>query len=125
MAGKENHQLRLIPFFLALSALTAGEIILYEIWRRTGFLPKHVIVIVILLLTLPKAAIVLVYFMHLKFEKLFLVVVALFPLILVFIAVLTPLTDIKKVNIRTTDGHRVIPAIDKSSDPPPKDSSSP
>lgn len=79
---------------MALLALTAGEVILFEIWHRTEFVPKFVMVMMILVLTLPKAAIVMIYFMHLKFEKHFLVLIAVIPLIMVFVAILPTLTDI-------------------------------
>ena len=120
--SKHHGALRLLPFFLALSALTVGEVALYETWRQTQFVPKYVIVIIILALTLPKAAIVMIYFMHLRFEKLTLIVIALFPLVLVFIAVLTTLTDIRTIN-ESTDSpatHNV-----ESKTAPPSDKPSP
>jgi cytochrome c oxidase subunit IV len=96
--GSKTHSLRLMPFFIALSALTVGEVGLFELWRSTQFVPKIVVILIILALTLPKAAIVMIFFMHLRYEKLALIIIALAPLILVFIAILPPLTDIKTVN---------------------------
>ena len=89
-----------MPFFIALSALTVGEVGLFELWRSTQFVPKIVVVMIILGLTLPKAAIVMIFFMHLRYEKLVLIIIAVAPLILVFIAILPTLTDIKTVNAR-------------------------
>ncbi len=98
------HGLKLMPFFLALLALTAAEVGLYEWWVRTGVIPeggtekvfaipKFALVLLILIFTLPKAYIVLVYFMHLRFEKAIVVVLAVVPLLLVWICVLPTLTD--------------------------------
>ncbi len=100
MSGKHAHALPLWGLFLALLALTAGEVGLYEVWRHTLFVPKYVIVLIVLTLTLPKAAIVLVYFMHLRFERVLVVMLALVPLLLVFIAVLPPLTDIATLKLQ-------------------------
>lgn len=96
----KTHTLRLLPFFMALSALTVGEVGLFELWRSTQFVPKIVVVMIILGLTLPKAAIVMIFFMHLRYEKLVLILIAVAPLILVLIAILPILTDIKTVNAR-------------------------
>lgn len=99
MAGK-NHTVPLWGLFLALLALTAGEVGLYEVWRETQFVPKFVIVLIILVLTLPKAAIVMIYFMHLKFEKPLIVALAVGPLVFVLLAVLPTLTDIRTLKPR-------------------------
>lgn len=94
------HPVPLWGLFLALLALTAAEVGLYEIWRHTAaqgepFIPKLALVLIlIIVLTLPKAAIVLIYFMHVKFEKQLIVLLALVPFVFVFIAVLPTLTDI-------------------------------
>ncbi len=85
--------------FFALLALTAAEVLLYEIWHYTGvhyaqpFVPKYVIVLLILLFTLPKAAIVMIYFMHLKFEHQLVVALAIIPFFFAFLGVFTPLSD--------------------------------
>ena len=97
-----GHGLKLWPFFLALLALTAAEVGLYEYWRHSWeivdgqkeyFIPKFALVWLILVFTLPKAYIVLVYFMHLRFEKQLVVWLAVIPLLLVFVCVLPTLTD--------------------------------
>ena len=56
-------------------------------------IPKFALVLLILIFTLPKAYIVLVYFMHLRFEKAIVVVLAVVPLLLVWICVLPTLND--------------------------------
>jgi len=90
---KDAHQVPLWALFLVLLALTAGEVILYDLWVRYQFVPKYVLVLVILVFTLPKAAVVMTYFMHLKFEKQIIVVLAIIPFFLAAMAVLTMLTD--------------------------------
>lgn len=94
-----SHGVPLWGLFLALSALTAGEVGLFEYWHHTAEMgepvfPKFVMVILLLVMTLPKAAIVMIYFMHLKFEKPFVVLLAVVPLFMVFVCVLPALTDI-------------------------------
>ena len=99
--GKDNHHLSLLPYFFALLGLTAVEVGLYEAWRAMAdengqsFVPKYVIVLIILAFTIPKAGIVMTYFMHLRYEKQLLIMFATTPLIIVFIAVLPTLSDIK------------------------------
>ena len=103
-----GHALKLMPFFLALLALTMAEVGLYEWWRTTAeiipgevggtpekvyAIPKFALVLIILVFTLPKAYIVMVYFMHLRFEKAIVVTLAIVPLLLVFVCVLPTLTD--------------------------------
>ena len=104
MATDHSHKLPLWGLFLALAALTAAEVGLYETWTRVdGFkeaLPKYALVLLILVFTLPKAAIVLVYFMHIKFEKLFIVGLALCPLVFAGLAVLPTLADALAVKDR-------------------------
>lgn len=105
-----HHALKLWPFFLALLALTAAEVGLYETWRgsaetladgsKSYFIPKFALVWAILIFTLPKAYIVLVYFMHLRFEKALIVGLAIIPLFMVFICILPTLTDITTLKER-------------------------
>ncbi len=97
----DDHHVHTVPLwglFLALLALTAGEVGLFEWWHRTAetgtpVFPKYVMVILLMVMTLPKAAIVMIYFMHLKFERPFVVLLAVVPLVMVFICVLPPLID--------------------------------
>ncbi|MBH07201.1 MAG: hypothetical protein CMJ20_12890 [Phycisphaeraceae bacterium] len=93
MAHKNNHSVNLLTCFLLLLVFTAAEIVLYEVWRQTGFVPKLVLVFLIFVFTIPKAAIVMIYFMHLKFEKPLLIMLALAPFVTVAILVLVTLTD--------------------------------
>jgi hypothetical protein len=96
-----NHNLHPVPLwglFILLLALTAGEVGLFEYWHSTAaagspIFPKYVMVILLMVMTLPKAAIVMIYFMHLKFEKPLIVFLAIVPLLLVFVCVLVPLVD--------------------------------
>ncbi len=94
MADK-NHQVPLWGLFLALLALTAAEVVLFEVWSRNQWMmPKYAMVLLLLIFTLPKAMIVLIYFMHLKFERPLVVILAIVPFIMCFVAVLPILTDI-------------------------------
>ena len=90
----EQHRVPIWGLFLALLALTAAEVALFEIWsRHQEIMPKFAMVLLLLIFTLPKAVIVLVYFMHLKFERHLVITIAIVPFIMVFIAVLPILTD--------------------------------
>lgn len=107
-----GHGVPLWGLFIALLALTAGEVLLFEVWHRTQehdatgaitwqLMPKYAMVLLLLVFTLPKAAIVMIYFMHLKFEKQFVVLLALLPFLLALIAVIPTLVD-----IQTLKGHK-------------------
>lgn len=110
-----GHGVNIMACFMALLVLTAGEVALFEIWTYTHFVPKYVMVLMILVLTLPKAAIVAIYFMHLKFEKQFIVWLALFPILLVFIAVLPTLVDA----VTLKNHNQVVHKVDLGSWVPP------
>jgi hypothetical protein len=102
---KHEHKVPLWGLFLALLALTAAEVGLFEVWHASAhdgepFIPKFAMVLLLLLFTLPKAAIVMIYFMHLKFEKQLVIALALLPFVTAGLAVLPTLTDVK-----TLDGH--------------------
>ena len=56
--------------------------------------------LLIFLFTLPKAFIVLTYFMHLRFERSLVVLIALVPFILVGLAILPTMTDIRTLSVR-------------------------
>jgi len=98
-----GHKVPLWALFLALLTFTALEVGFYEYWRSTEevingmksyFIPKYVMVLVILIvLTLPKALIVLIYFMHLKFEKVLLVYLAIVPFLMAPLAVVPTMID--------------------------------
>jgi cytochrome c oxidase subunit IV len=95
MANKNYHPVPLWGLFMALLALTAAEVALFEVWSRNQWLmPKYAMVILLLVFTLPKAAIVLIFFMHLKFERQLIVALALLPFVMAIVAVLPILTDI-------------------------------
>lgn len=100
MADDTKHEVNILACFLLLLLFTAAEIVLYEVWRRSNatgdpFVPKFVLVLIIFAFTLPKAFIVMTYFMHLKFERVTIVGIALAPLVLVAIMILPVLTDIR------------------------------
>lgn len=94
--AQAHQRVPLWGLFLALLVLTAAEVAMFEIWSHNpSIMPKFVMVLVLLfVLTLPKALIVLTYFMHLKFERQIIVTLAMIPFGMVFIAVLPILTDI-------------------------------
>jgi cytochrome c oxidase subunit IV len=78
--------------FIALFALTVVEIFTSDL-----HLPKHFIVIALVGLAIVKAALVGLFYMHLKFEKALLYVIALSPLIFSFIMAAMVGWDIGKV----------------------------
>ena len=112
-AQHEHHPVPLMWLFLTLLAFTAAEYGIFEIWSYTyqqgnPFIPKVAMVLLILVvLTLPKAAIVMIYFMHLKFEKHLVIFLAVIPLLFAAIAVLPTLSDIMTNQPRnfTQDSH--------------------
>ncbi len=78
--------------------------------EKLFFIPKFVLVLLILVFTLPKAYLVLVYFMHIRFEKALVVWLAVVPLMMTFLAVLPTLTDTatlkpRKINRVQSIGH--------------------
>ena len=93
--SQKHHPLPLWALFLVLLGLTVAEVGLYEVWsRHQDIMPKYAMVLLLFIFTIPKAAIVLIYFMHLKFERQLVVVVALIPFLTAAIAVLPTLIDI-------------------------------
>ena len=96
---KHDHGVPLFALFLALLLLTGAEIALYEIYRHAEqaghpLMSKTALVLVLLIvLTLPKASIVMIYFMHLKFERQLIILLATVPLLMTFIVVLPILSD--------------------------------
>jgi Prokaryotic Cytochrome C oxidase subunit IV len=117
--SKYQHSVPLWGLFLALLALTSAEVGLFEVWNRTkevdpsgvitwSFIPKYALVLLILMFTIPKALIVLIYFMHLKFEKLTVVGLAISPFIFASLAVLPTLTDTLTLRPRA---HNAVPAL--------------
>ena len=139
-SGTQKHEPHGIPLwglFLALLALTAAEVGLYEFWRGSAeqvngvtqyFMPKYAIVLLILVFTIPKALIVLIFFMHLKFEPITVITLAVLPFFMVFIAVLPILTDITTLKARAlnkvnsvghyTPDHDDEKALQKAPEPP-------
>ena len=109
-SDKHGHTVPLWGLFIALLALTGAEVGLYEFWRQTGhevdgetfyFIPKFALVLMILIFTLPKALIVLMYFMHLKFEKRLVLTLAIAPFFTAGIAVLFILSDTNALQDQT------------------------
>ncbi|MAE65090.1 MAG: hypothetical protein CMJ18_12540 [Phycisphaeraceae bacterium] len=97
------HQVNLTSCFVLLLLFTAAEILLYEVWARSAangapLIPKFAMVLVLLLvLTLPKAFIVATWFMHLRFERVLIVTLATVPLVTVGILILTITADIRTI----------------------------
>ncbi|MGH7493884.1 MAG: cytochrome C oxidase subunit IV family protein [bacterium] len=83
--------------FYALSLLTAVEI-------GVVFLPisKLIIAVMLIVLALAKAALVAMYFMHLKFEKRTLGIIALTPLILCTLLIIALLPDLTAAPHKST-----------------------
>ena len=106
MAAHDKPVVNLSVCFFLLLLFTAAEIALYEFWRHTRdhweepFVPKFAVVLLIFLFTFPKAFIVLSYFMHLRFEKSLVVLVALVPFVIVAVAIVPILTDIRTLSDR-------------------------
>ena len=78
--------------FLALFALTVTEIFISNL-----HLHKTMIVLILVGLAIVKAGLVAMFYMHLKFEKVLLTVIALSPLMLSFLMALMVGWDIGKV----------------------------
>jgi caa(3)-type oxidase subunit IV len=88
-----RHKVPLWSIFIILSVLTAVEVALYDLWVEYRFVPKYALVIMILVFTLPKAALVMTYFMHLKFEKQIIIALAIVPFVMACGVVLAILSD--------------------------------
>lgn len=89
--GHEEPRYILIWFFLAV--LTALEVAAAEWGISHMGLSRTLIIWVLLITAIWKAALVAMYYMHLRFERLRLVVLALSPLPLAFIFVFAVLTE--------------------------------
>lgn len=109
-SDKHEQTVPLWGLFIALLALTGAEVGLYEFWHQTShevdgetfyFIPKFVLVLIILIFTLPKALIVLIYFMHLKSEKRLILILAIAPFLTTGIAVLVILSDTNSLQDQT------------------------
>ncbi len=89
MAASENHP-NYIMVWLGLAVLTAVEIgVAFLPWSRT------VVIILLVFLALWKALMVALYFMHLKYEKSPLRILAVAPLPLAVILVLAVITEFR------------------------------
>ncbi|MCG8607785.1 cytochrome C oxidase subunit IV family protein [bacterium] len=86
--------------FVALTILTALEI-------GVVFVPigKIVIAVALILLALAKAALVALYFMHLRYEKFALGIIAFTPLILCTLLILSLLPDLTGTDHRSDGPH--------------------
>lgn len=74
--------------FWSLLILTIGEIIVANL-----HFAKPLIVISLVFLAIVKASLVALFYMHLKFEKYFIYVIALFPIFLAVILTVMVLSD--------------------------------
>ncbi len=127
MSTKEKH-LHSVPIwaiFAILLAFTVAEVGMFVQWtasyenaivaRSLGdlaalpFMSKATMVMVLLVgLTIPKAAIVMVYFMHLKFEKHLIVFLAVMPIIMIPLVFSPALIDSQtlRANGKTDDRYK-------------------
>ena len=89
MAASDNHP-NYIMVWLGLAVLTAVEIgVAFLPWSRT------VVIILLVFLALWKALMVALYFMHLKYEKSPLRILAVAPLPLAVILVMAVITEFR------------------------------
>ena len=109
MSSSDNHEhsVNIWWIFGILLAFTVAEVGMYVTWkesyelaevgRQAGpYFPKAVMVVILLaVLTIPKAAVVLIYFMHLKFEKPFIVFLAIMPFVVMPLVFSPVLVDSK------------------------------
>lgn len=84
-----THQNNYIKIFIILSVLTA-----IEVWITFWGLPKMILATLLVIFALWKAALVALHFMHLKFEKKTLTIIALIPFVLCTFLILMLLPDI-------------------------------
>ena len=76
-----------------LAALMLLGVAMAEFEPVRAFFSKPIVITVVLILSTIKAALVGFYYMHLKFDRRWLMIVALFPLVLISLAVLTVLSS--------------------------------
>ena len=75
--------------WLLLAILTAAEVGV----ALLSHIPKNLLILALVFLAIWKAALVALYFMHLKFERMRVIILAAAPLPLAFIFVLAVLTE--------------------------------
>ena len=80
--------------FLALFALTVAEILYANL-----HLPRHLIIIGLVVLAVIKASLVALFYMHLRFEKVLLAVIGFAPLIFSIILTMTVGADIRHIHL--------------------------
>lgn len=86
--GAKKHP-NYMGIWAVLAILTVAEVLV----ALLSHIPKNLLIIALVLLAIWKAALVAMYFMHLKFERLRVIILALAPLPLAFIFVLAVLTE--------------------------------
>lgn len=94
-----------MAIFWWLFALTVAEIAVIFMG-----LPKVVLAILLISLALSKASLVAMYFMHLRFERLTLGLIAMTPLLLGTLLVFILVPDQSAIPHRTSDAVKVAPA---------------
>ena len=90
------------PLWLTFVAAAAGVF--------CGLIAKVVIAILLISLAVSKAALVAMYFMHLRFERLTLGLIAVTPLVLGTLLVFILVPDHSAVSHRTSDAAKTAPA---------------
>lgn len=86
--GAKKHP-NYIGIWAVLAILTIAEVLI----ALMSHIPKNLLIIALVLLAVWKAVLVAMYYMHLKFERLRLIILAAAPLPLAFIFVLAVLTE--------------------------------
>ena len=94
-----------MAIFWWLFALTVAEIAVIFMG-----LPKVIVVILLISLALSKASLVAMYFMHLRFERLTLGLIAMTPLLLGTLLVFILVPDHSAIPHRTADAVKIAPA---------------
>lgn len=78
-----------VGIWAILGILTLAEVLV----ALLSHIPKNILIVALVLLAVWKAILVAMYYMHLKFERLRLIILAAAPLPLAFIFVLAVLTE--------------------------------
>jgi cytochrome c oxidase subunit 4 len=95
---QEPNYMRVFYSLFILTVLEVGVAYINLIWK--GF-PLLILGVVLIMLALAKAVLVAMYFMHLKFEKRALGIIAMTPLILCTLLILALLPDLTGASRKT------------------------
>jgi cytochrome c oxidase subunit 4 len=114
-ASHEHGETNYIAIFIYLSVLTGVELLVY------GYVPGLVKVAFLVALAWAKAALVAMYFMHLRFERRTLAIIAFIPVLLVTFLTFMLMPDITARIWAGVDAHQHVaaPAGESAPTPPP------